>query len=250
MFEFSKLIKVYRPYIGSIILIPISILVVVFGLYPASLRVYSMYTEYSQLQDDVALLNAKRVQVRELNDNNLLENLQIASSMIPTEKSVQTVMATVESVATRSNVELLELNMDSAGSISTQSATSNPKEDIAVGAFVLPFSVSVVGGFEQLNSFFDEIIAVRRLLRIEGYTMTVQGTGFQATVVLDALYNPLDAGRRDALAELVPLTQNEQTLLANIARLPDYTQLNTEAIIPPENGVEAVRLKSNPFSPF
>ncbi len=246
----KKFLRQYKSYVISIGLIPLSLLVVALGIYPAGRRTLEVYAELSQTNEEIAVIRAKLAQLESLDEEVLASQLRLTTSAIPQRKDLPTLFTTVDQSAQRSGVVLSEISVVNPGSIATESAKAQTQEEKEFGAFLLPFSASLTGQYDQIISFMGTAENVRRFLRIRSFTMLFPEDSLpRMTVNFDAMYSPLPPGIVGGNAAITPLTVEDENLLQILASQDDLSNLTFEVGPLPED-IQERRIKPDPFSAF
>lgn len=244
MHYLRKFLRTYQGFVAPIILGPLSLILIIFGIYPASTTTYGLFYDVRAQQEAVSELRQKIATLESMDEQSLETQLALATSSVPTDKSVPTLFSTVETLSANSGTTLVDLTLSSPGSLATESAGRHT-EDKTFGAFLMPFSVQVIGPYEQAQAFLDNAVDVRRLLRVRTFSLNFAGEETRMQVQLDTLYSPLPTtlGRVDARIE--PLTEKDEAVLSRLNNQQNYSRLLLEAFAP----TIGESLKADPFAP-
>ncbi len=245
MNEALKIFTLYRAKILPIVLLPLGLGILFFGVYPIGKQAMQTYRAIEGAQDEVNRLKKKLSMLTSLDETTLYNQLELTTSSVPLDKSLPTVLNTVESVAADVGASVSDLVLSSPGSLATQSATSAPKTDLTFGAYVLKFTVTLEGENDAILSFLDSIVSVRRLTRVRSFDIQYSKEIPRLVAAMDTLYSPI-AGS-SSVSEVRPLTTQEESLLNLLANQPNKGEALLESLRPFDAGSG---IKTNPFAPF
>lgn len=239
-----KFIRTYQGFLAPIILGPLSLILVLFGIYPAATRTYDLFNDVASEQEAVNQLRQKIANLESMDEQTLEDQLVLSTSSIPTDKNVPSLFSTVETISSNVGTTMVDLTLTSLGSLATASA-GRQIEDKTFGAFLMPFTVQVTGTYEQMKVFLDQAVNVRRLLRVRTFSLNFLGEEARMQVQFDALHAPLptNLGRVDAMIQ--PLTQKEEDILARLNNQQNYSRVLLEGFVPTISD----SLKTDPFAP-
>ncbi len=195
-------------------------ILIIFGIFPGARRAYELYNKLGEERQEVADLQARVNLLASFDEAVLFEQLSTLTSAIPVDKSIPTILSTVDGVSAKTGSVFASMQLASPGSIATEAARRQTSEEAALGSFLLPFTLTVEGDYSKLRDTLDVLVTSRRLLRIKNFTLSFSKTGQgRAVVSMDTLYAPLSkispSGRK-----VTPLTQKETEFLTRVANIP------------------------------
>jgi Tfp pilus assembly protein PilO len=248
MMQLAKLIRRYRELCISIGMIAICILGVVFGIIPGIGKIVQMRNDIVALSNTVEQLKT-RISVVNSNDESVYRiQLQELVAAVPSDKSLTTLFSTVDALAGASGVTIADLSLTKPGSIATESAKKQSNEEKQIGSNILPFSVTVNGGYQQIYSFLSQVVNVRRFFRVRNFDISfVDTSNISVRMGMDAFYSPIVLNPVAFDKPLEPLTAEEQTFIAKIQAMPIVGALSLPP--PTVGGTPTETSRTDPFSP-
>lgn len=242
-FGLRKLLQEYGPILrpGAVLLVIIVAFFV--GVVPLARKSLDLWNQNRSLSRELTLLRHKAAVVTSLDPNALRTNLGEIDAAVPTDKSVPSILTTVEGLSGQVGVSLLDLTLSGVGTLASESGkTAAPHPS---GAQVVHFSATVEGTLSQIYQMLRTLSTVRRFMGIRSFDMAVAGNGNVRTKFeMDAYWHPLPSAIGSVESQIEPLTGEEESEIANIASLPNFGF--TSALPPPSLGGP---VKADPFSP-
>jgi hypothetical protein len=242
MVNVHKFIRTYGRFILPTILFLASAGILFYGVIPAFGTLRDKYAAQNTLNEENNAIK-KRVETLEALDERILRD-QVTSLMtaIPANKSLPTVLTTLDAVAVQTGVTLTDLTIANGGSLSTQSAQLDRSKE----GNVVTLKITANGQLEQVKNFMDTLVSVRRLLRINKFrAIMLPDNAVGGEFEISAFYEPLPKSLGIATAQIEPFTANEEEMLAKIATFPLISQelAQYDTFPPVEYGT-----KPDPFS--
>lgn len=239
----GKYIGVYTPFLRSFGIFAVVFLGCIFGIVPATRATWKLFSELGSLQGEIALLEKKVDILETLEADAMKRNLGELAAAVPSEKSIPTLFATLESVSAQAGVGLIDVTLPGVENLASESAKKGVIHPS--GASVIQFSASVDGGMPQVKQFFALLGSVRRLMGIRSFTLTVTSPErVQAKLEMDSYFSPYGIQPAGAAKELSALGVEEETVIEKIKSFPNISQ--TVELPPPAIGAF---VKSDPFAP-
>lgn len=236
-----RFMRPYQEFILPVGLISVSVIVALVGVIPGIGKAYDVWGQLQTERQEVADLSAKAQFLSSLDETTLFDQLSALTAAIPVDKSVSTILGTIDGVSAKTGSIFSSIQLSSPGSIATESAKRQTTEEAALGSYLLPFTLNMEGSYARLRDTLDTLTSSRRLLRIKNFTISFGGDTGRALLNMDTMYAPLPkpvAGKK-----LTPLSASENTLLTTATSLPIlFTGISTA--VPPNAG-----LRVDPFSP-
>lgn len=248
-----QLRKLFREYQGLIVSIGILIvcgLGILLGVVPLIQKTINVHTESRTLSAEVDLLNNKVSVLQSIDENAMRSNLQTLLSAVPSDKSLGTLLGTLDGLTSQAGVSVDSFSLSKLGSLATESAKRLSADEQAVGSNILPFTISIAGSFDQIRALFAASVSVRRLFRIRTFDVSFLKAGTEsanmvsAHVGMDAFYSPLPSAIGPVSEPLTALTSTDVDLIAKVAAMRPLAQTSSVALPAPAAGAG----KADPFS--
>ncbi len=221
MREFRRIVRQYQSVLVSGLLLLFLAVTLLTGILPSIRTILTLNTTRKTANSDVSLLRQKVGILDALSEQTLSDDLGRMLTAIPGEKSLPTVLGSLESIAVSSGVSLVEIEFAESGSIATASAASGTPEEKTLGTSFVPFSVSVNGSTSQIQQFIETSLTSRPLLRINHFSISVQQSGgYLARFDMNAFSAPLPATIGKASQKIENLTPKE---LATLTLMESYS---------------------------
>ena len=241
--QLKKMLRQYKNLIlmGSIAVG--SLVGMLVGVVPLAQKTVSLWQEVTALSSDVTLLSGKASILQLVDEDELRTNVLTLATAVPPDKSLATILTTLDTVSGQSGVAMSDFSLTKPGSIATASAKRLTSDEAKIGANLLPFSVSGVGTFDKVRSFLASVTRVRRVFRIRAFQLTNSGSLTNVHVDLDAIYlpYPTTVGSVTAVSNM---TAAEEKTISSVGSLPlasQTSQASASGSVP--SG------KTDPFSP-
>ncbi len=216
---------------------------ILYGIVPATQRTIAMAKDVQTLRKETKVLAAKAQALGSVDEDFFLSQLRILSSAVPSDKSLPTLLLTVESVMAQTGVSIIDMTIANPGPLATAAATQLSAEEKQIGSFILPMAVSVYGSYEQIKQFTETMVSVRRLLRIKDFAITIQsGDNGTARFAVDGFYLPIKAAAIPATQPL-SLTSEEEAVLSSLTNYPWLAEQSADI-----HAQTSTVVKSDPFS--
>lgn len=247
--QLRKLFREYQGLIISVGVLIVSGLGLVLGVVPLIQKTIDLNTENSSLSAEVDLLNNKVSVLQSIDENMMRSDLQTLLSAVPSDKSLGTLLGTLDGLTGKTGVSSGNFSLSKLGSLATESAQRLTADEQAVGSNILPFTISLTGTLDQMRGFLATSISVRRLFRVRTFDVsflkagTESGTMVSANVAMDTFYSPLPSAIGSVSQPLTALTSTDTDLIAKVAAMPLLVQ--TSATLPPPTAGAG---KPDPFS--
>lgn len=239
-----RFLRLYQGFVLSGAILFFGTIAGVLAVIPGVRATVDLYGSVGELGKETEVLSGKLSFLQATNEETLRGQLLTLLSAIPQGKSVQTIFSTVEGLAVRSGVAIVDVTINNPGSLATGSAAKVSASGKAMGVSLLPFSVTTSGTYNQIREFFGSINQVRRLFDVENFDLSLSPDGAtQARLSLNAYYQPLGANIGGIQTPLLPLTQREEEI---VARLSNYTDVSASFL--QETLSPIIGGKSDPFA--
>ena len=242
--KLKKLFRQYQRILLSGFIILFAFLGFFLGVIPLVQKTLAINSNRIGLIADVRGLETKLTVLQNLDEDTLRANLQTLLSAIPSDKSLATLMGTIDGLTAQTGVTVGTLALAKPGSLATESAKKLSADEQAVGSSILPFTINISGSFDQIRAFLASATSVRRSLRIRSFGMTLRGEAIvTATLMMDAFYAPLPSAIGSVRQPIAPLSEKDTQVIAKLSGMPLMIQTGT-AVVAPAAGAG----KSDPFS--
>jgi Tfp pilus assembly protein PilO len=248
--QLRKLSREYQGLIVSIGILIVCGLGVLLGVVPLIQKTIDLNTENRSLSAEVDLLNNKVSVLQSIDENAMRSDLQTLLSAVPSDKSLSTLLDTLDGLTGKTGVSSGNFSLSKLGSLATESAQRLSADERAVGSNILPFTISLTGTLDQMRGFLATSVSVRRLFRIRTFdvsfvkTGTESGTMVSANMAMDTFYSPLPSAIGSVSEPLTALTSTDTNLIAKVAAMQPLVQTSSVTLPPPTGGAG----KSDPFS--
>jgi Tfp pilus assembly protein PilO len=229
-----RLLLLYQGFVLSGAILIFSVPLVVFVLIPGIQKTRDLFNRLTAVREEVDELNAKFRLLSALDEENVRERLIILLSGIPQDKSVSSVLGTIDGLAQETGVSIIDLGLTSLGSLATVSSSIRPSvSEKKIGASGLPFTLTASGAYENIRSFVGKVNKVRRLFDVTSFDLSIGDTGVtQARLSLTAYYQPLPAKVASIQSPVVPLSEKEESIFRTLSEYPDVSGRISQPISP------------------
>ena len=244
-----RFLKTYEALLGWGALAVVAVLGLLLGVIPAARTVFTVFKDTRTLREEIERLSVKSQTLSSYTTEALGDVVRELASAAPSDKSVGTLFGTVDGVAKRTNVSITGLNLESVGSVASGSSKSKPSsksEESKTGAKVLSATVAVEGNLDNVRSFLDTIVKVRRLILVKNFELgTSEKTGLlTARINLESYYIPSPTTIGKASDTIDPFSAQE---LALVEKLISYSVVFETVSLTGESGSSPAN--PDPFSP-
>ena len=226
------------------------------------------FQDAQTIEDQNSGLASRLAVLDKLDESTLQQQLQSSTQAVPLDKSLPTILRTIEGIAVQSQVSVSNLAVLEPGSLSTKSAQQVDINQQKYGAALLPFTVAVTGSIDQIKTFIDLTTKVRRFLMAQSFivnfianapTQSVQSSSsgqlqssqsaqltnspqLSTQMGFSAFYIPLPNGSPPDNTQ--PLSPDQQALINTISAYPNMGDSAVgQSSLAPAGG------KQNPFAP-
>lgn len=246
--QFKRMLTLYSGFIPGIIFFGISILAIVFAIVPLALAIPKTYEDNQQLSQENGSLRAKLKILDSLETESIVQEVNDTTAALPGERHVPSLLATVDATAAKNSLTLVTMSLGATGQIATAGA-AKANEDKKLGAAVMPYTVTLQGTVDQQRQFLADIVAVRRLMRVKSFSLTLNAqAAIETQYQLESFYAPFPKTAGNIKQKLVALSTEEQSVLDRVKELPIIAQTlgGTTELPAPNVGID---LRPDPFSP-
>jgi len=244
--------KLFREYQGLIVsagILVVCVLGVLLGVVPLVRKTSDLNKENRSISAEVELLKNKVSVLESLDENAMRSDLLILLSAVPSDKSLSTLLDTLDGLTAKTGVSSGDFSLSKLGSLATESAQRLSADEKGVGSNILPFTINLTGRVDQLRGFLAASVSVRRLFRVRTFQVqfakTATGSSDMVSVVvgMDAFYSPIPSAIGPVSQPLTPLTSADSDLIAKLEGM-QLLVAPSSSLPPPSAGAE----KTDPFS--
>ncbi|MEK9143600.1 MAG: type 4a pilus biogenesis protein PilO [Patescibacteria group bacterium] len=231
-----RFLRLYEGFVVSGAIILFGIAAVVFGVIPGIGATVDLYGRMGELQKETDALSGKLAYLQSLDEESLRGQFAVLLSVIPQEKSVSTIVETIDGLVARAGVHITDMMIAGPGSIATGSGAKSTGSLKVKGVPFLPFSLNISGSYDQIQNFFGLVNQVRRLFTVENFDLSIVPSGeTQARIALGAYYQPLPTKLGNVKTPVLKLSQIEVALLEKLSSYQDLTLSSAIELTPVVN---------------
>lgn len=242
--QLKKIFRQYQDLLISITILLVSAFGLLAGIIPLAKSGLDINSSSATLSMEVDALNKKVSILQSADEDMLRSNLQALLIAVPSDKSLSTLLGTVDGLSAKTGVSVGTLSLTRPGSLATVSATRLTADERAVGSNILPFSLSVSGTLDQVKAFLSAAVSVRRLFRIRSFDIVFANTNvITANLSMDAFYSPLPSTIGTVRTPISALSATDTEFIAKITAMQQFAQ--PSAVLP---AAAAGAGKPDPFS--
>ena len=242
MKDVRKFLRMYKGFVISAALLLSVFGGVVFGILPGAKKVLTLRKETDALIRQTQDLRTKTSVLANIDESLYKKYLTDLVTAVPADQSLTSLFSTIDGLAGQTGVTISDVGLTKPGVLATESARRQSTEEKEIGSNLLPFSVTVIGSYDQIRNFLDLAIRVRRFFRVRGFDLSlIDPTNVSVRIRMDAYYAPYLTviGGVDTIIE--PLTEKDEQTITKVASLP----LVGGQYIPSVS----TESKANPFAP-
>jgi Tfp pilus assembly protein PilO len=247
MTSYKRLFHQYQHLAVSVGIFIVIIVGVMAGLYPAVVSITSMRSSTAKITDELNVLREKvslLESVDEITYRSYLTDLALA---VPTDKSLTSLFSTIDGLSQSTGVTFSNFTLVKPGSIATESAKKQSNEERKVGSNFLPFTLTVTGTYEQIRTFVERSITVRRFFRIRSFSILfTTAEVISVEMGMDAYYAPLPTNLGSSQQAISPLSPQDEATISRIASLPVLGR--EDSGVSDESGSVETTPREDPFS--
>ena len=204
-----------------------------------------MREENKRIQDKATMLTA-------LNIEDLEQTAQDVMAAVPPDKSIATLLSTVELLAQKYNLNISDMSVEGIAFL----AGDQGKPVIKPEGNSLTETITLQGDLSQLRNFLFDCVRVRRLLRVKDMVLTsmLKSDQMAAKLTIEVFYLPFPQSIGKPSDVVEPFSQKELATLEKVASYPIMyvADVKPSSDQTPSVAVElpTVPVVMDPFSPF
>lgn len=228
-----RFLRIYQGFVVSGAILLFGTVAIIFAVIPGVRATRELYGSLKEIEGETQALSGKLTFLEALSEDDIRERVMMLLSALPQEKSVPTILTTIEGLANQSGVSIIDMSLTNPGSLATAAATRQSTAEKKIGASTLPFSLTASGTYAQIRAFVGEINKVRRLFDVTSFDLSIGGTGTtQVRLSLIAFYQPLPTKVGNVQAPVALLSQKEEEVLGKVTGYPDVSQSVFQPLTP------------------
>lgn len=221
----------YRLYIIPLVIGVSSLILIIFVIYPQTIKLISNNSAQGALVNRSKFLEAKASELKSVNEADLSKKLNLALTALPGDKDFGEVIGLVQEIANQNRFDLISLDLTS----SEEQATSST----SFGYYNI--TVEAVGPKGGLNNLLVEIENASRVMRVDTILIT---SGKDPNIInaitgVKVYYSVIPTKIGSVDAPLPQLSRQDEDLLLKLSSIIEAA--------PPTSTTLSPRGKSNPF---
>lgn len=217
--DLTKSLAVAVPVLSILISIGIAFFIV----WPKFNEVLALRKANKEMVVRAEVLENKAQSLQGLDRSLLTRQLELSEQLLPSQRNIFTLLATVENAATASGVLLDKVDVVSDSlneSTSAQAAASAASGAKSTKGTSVQIKLSLASSYSSLLQFLGSLLTTSRVIEIEDLNVSSakgEGSALSATFTLRAFWNPLPS-------DLGAIENNLEKLTAAEAQLLDKVQ--------------------------
>ncbi len=241
--QLKRFFRRYQALIISIVILLVCGFGFAMGIVPLAQKIVDLNNEFITSSQEVNGLNSKTALLQAVNEYTMRSDLLTLLSAVPSDKSLPTVLSTLDGLAAQTGVSLDTVSLAKGGFLSTASAEPLTADEQAIGTNIIPFTVGFTGTFDQVHAFLTASTSVRRLFRVQTFDVSFgQDNTVAANVSMEAFYSPLPTAIGAVGQPITSLSGTDARVIASVSAMQLLVQPSS---LPPPSGGAG---KSDPFS--
>ena len=230
--KIRRFIRMNTSLVVYSILLLVGVIALFVGLVPALQKSITLIRDLQTLQDEMNRIGKKVTMLSALNQEEMERRSEDVLSAVPTDKSVSTLLSSVEAVAYKNGLSISDMSIEAIGSLATGSGKQQTKPE----GNTLTETVSLQGTLIQLREFLSGVVRVRRLMTIKNMALTAmpKSTLMTAQLSIEVYSQPLPTTIGKASDPIEPFSQKEIDTLDKVASYPVVFTTETQPLSPQE----------------
>ena len=216
--KIRRFIRMNTSLVVYSVLLFLGVIALFVGLVPALQKSYTLIRDLQTLQDEMNGIQKKVTMLSALNQGEVERRSEDVLLAVPTDKSVSTLLSSVEAVAFKNGLSISDMSIEAIGSLATDSGIQQTKPE----GNTITETVSLRGTLIQLREFLSEVVRVRRLMTIKNMALTAIPKSMLMTAQLsvEVYYQPFPTTIGKATDPIEPFSQKEINTLDKVASYP------------------------------
>lgn len=225
-----KLYLNYRFFIFPIVVALLSILLLVFAIYPQAVRLIGDQKKTEDLLSKSTLLTNKVAALESYNGEDLSRKVAIALTSLPTDKDFANILGILQQITSQSGFIVSSITLGNTTGKVGPASSYEVKIDMKGAKVLLPILLS---NLEKSS----------RLVRVDSVELSIDNISQSVTVTLNlgVLYDPAPQNFGTPDSPLPTLSQQDEAIITSLVQAPTISRSAT-----PAAGVSP-RGKVNPF---
>lgn len=218
----------YRLYIFPAVVALSSLFLIVFAIFPQTMKLVSNQQLSSDLQNKSKFLENKVAALESYDAEDLLHKVELVLTSYPSDKDFGNVLGLLQQQTSEFGLSVV------SASLGGGSGKSGDTESYEV-------KLEVVGSRSLFSAFLNNLENLSRLIRVKGVDISSgQASAISASLVVEVLYSKLPQTFGAIDSPIPELNQKDEELLASLAATTE-TMATSSAAPPSQRG------KLNPF---
>jgi len=223
----QRVIRFHKTMVVYSTLLTVGLISLFAGLVPAIGKSIALINDLRTMQEEIAGIQKKATMLQSVDLLELEQTARDVLAGVPPDKSVSTLLSTIEAVATKYNLYISDMSIEGIASLAKDSAKPVTKPE----GNILTEGISLQGELIQLRNFLTECVRVRRLMRVKDMVITSMPKSnlITAKLTIEVFYLPLPQTIGKISDALDPFSQKE---LATIEKIKSYPIMYDSEIMP------------------
>ncbi|MBI3980714.1 type 4a pilus biogenesis protein PilO [Candidatus Microgenomates bacterium] len=162
----KRLFNKYKIYLLPFVIVLVVLYLWTYFLQPKISDIVTARQELAKGQKRLADLTKKAVELQNFDNPELKEKFAVLDSAVPSEKDIAGFLLGIQRIANEASVSVGLIEV-APGLVSTGSAEKKPQQDQPVTA-----KVTIKGTFPAIRDFISKTIQARRLIKIDGLSLS------------------------------------------------------------------------------
>jgi len=230
LLKIRRFIRLHRALVQDGVLFLAGCIALFVGLIPAIQKSIVLVRDLQTLKADISRIQQKANMLNFLDQSELSVSAREVLAGVPADKSVTTLLSTIETVAQKNNMFISDMSIEGIAALATGSAKPVVKPE----GTILTEEISLQGELIDLRNFLFECVRVRRLMRVKDMMLTSipKSSMMTAKMKIEVFYLPLPQTIGKPSDVLEPFSQKELTLLDKISSYPIMFAMGADLLSP------------------
>lgn len=219
----------YKLYIFPSVVTLASLILIVFVIYPQTVKLISNHRTGEELLGKMRFLEVKAQELESINEEDLTKKLAAALTVFPQDKDFGNVIGLIQNISSRYSFDIVDLSLGQG---------SEPEKGAETGYLV---KLEAVGPKSALNTLLVGLESAPRLMKVSGVEVSSEKSPDSVNVVitLKVLFSPVPNTLGALHSPLPVVTTKDQEILSRLVN--NILTSQTTAVVAPTLG------KQNPF---
>jgi|GEM_PF-3465717 len=227
-----RIIRLHKTLVIYSVLLIAGLICLFVGLIPAVQKSITLVQDLRTMEEDIVRIQKKVNIFHSLDQADLEQNAKETVAAIPADKSVDTLLSTIEAVATKNNLFISDMSIEGI----TFLTTGLEKQAVKPEEYSLTETITLQGELIQLRNFLSECVQVRRLMRVKDIKLTsmLNSNFFTVKLSIEVYYLPFPLSIGKPSDPLEVFSQKELATLEKIKSYPIMYAFDMQSISPQE----------------